>query len=239
MAQTEELISHAEEVKGIKIVFWGPSMSGKTTALSIFHAIKKREDPNQVYDFLKLEDKKTRRTVGFDHAVFGFGKKMGADGHDMKYHLFTVPGQDRFKAMRKVVTQGLDGLVIMVNSEKTEWEANKESLIELFKILGEEISNGTIAISTMLNKMDLPTDQRITSMDVGKLMVEAGVSDRLRDTHANLIETSCKDAVEDLKAHIKSGVEMTPDNRPTSVSRIIQPIQMIMREILVKKLGKK
>ncbi|MFX1511361.1 MAG: hypothetical protein ACFFCQ_02125 [Promethearchaeota archaeon] len=238
MTQAEELFSQAEETKGIKIVFWGPSMSGKTTALSIFHAIKKREDPRQVYDFLKLEDKKTRRTVGFDHAVFGFGKKMGADGHELKYHLFTVPGQDRFKAMRKVVMQGLDGLVIMINSEKAEWEANKKSLMELFEVVGKEILDGEIALSMMLNKMDLPTDQRISSIDVGRLMVEAGVADRLRDTHANLIETSCKDAVEDLKVHIRSGEQMTPDNRPATISRIIQPIQMIMREILVKQLRK-
>ncbi|MHA2166646.1 MAG: hypothetical protein ACXAAT_12365 [Candidatus Hodarchaeales archaeon] len=64
MSQNEELVFE-ESQQGIKIVFWGPTMAGKTTALSLFHAIKKKEDPESVYNFLKLEDKQTERTIWF------------------------------------------------------------------------------------------------------------------------------------------------------------------------------
>ena len=108
-------VTVGETAAGIKIVFFGPSLAGKTTTLSIFHAIRKREDPSSVYQFLKLEDKATQRTIGFDHAIFGLGDKGSSGQHDFKIHLFTVPGQDRFKAMRKVVAQGLQGLIVVID----------------------------------------------------------------------------------------------------------------------------
>ena len=47
MSQEEELVFE-ESQQGIKIVIWGPTLAGKTTALSLFHAIKKKEDPESV-----------------------------------------------------------------------------------------------------------------------------------------------------------------------------------------------
>ena len=223
---------------GIKIVFFGPSLAGKTTTLSIFHAIKKREEPDAVYQFLKLEDKATQRTIGFDHAIFGLGSKNTTGGHDFKYHLFTVPGQDRFKAMRKVVSQGLQGLVIVIDSTKTQWEANKQSLLELFQILGDEMHNGNVSVQIMLNKMDLPADMRISSFEAAQLLVETGVKKNIAEAQVNIIETSCLQAVKDLSEIIKTG-KWDPKDRPQSIQRIIQPIQMIIREILIKELRKR
>ena len=158
-------ISVEEPSAGIKIVFFGPSLAGKTTALSIFHAIKKREDPGSVYQFLKLEDRATQRTIVFDHAVFGVGEKNTNGQHDLKVHLFTVPGQDRFKEMRKVVAQGLHGCIIVIDSSKTQWEANKTSLKELFQILGPQLVDGSISVQIILNKMDLPSVELISRIE--------------------------------------------------------------------------
>lgn len=232
-----EVVS-GESSAGIKIVFFGPSLAGKTTTLSIFHAIKKREDPDSVYQFLKLEDKATQRTIGFDHAIFGLGERGTGGQHDFKYHLFTVPGQDRFKAMRKVVAQGLQGLVLVIDSSKTQWEANKTSLTELFQILGEKITDGSIAVQIMLNKMDLPQEQRITAFEAAQLLVETGVKKNIADAQVNIIETSCLQAVKDLAEIIKTG-KWDAKDRPASIQRIIQPIQMIIREILIKELRKR
>lgn len=226
-----------ETSAGIKIVFFGPSLAGKTTTLSIFHAIKKREDPDAVYQFLKLEDKATQRTIGFDHAIFGLGER-GSTGHDFKYHLFTVPGQDRFKAMRKVVSQGLQGLVIVLDSTKTQWDANKVALAELFDVLGDTITDSSVAVQIMLNKMDLPSETRITSFEAAQLLVETKVKKNIADAQVNIIETSCLQAVKDLAEMIKSG-KFDAKDRPESIQRIIQPIQMIIRDILIKELRKR
>lgn len=233
LSQEEELVFE-EAQKGIKIVFWGPTLAGKTTALSLFHAIKKKEDPESVYQFLKLEDKATERTIGFDQATFGLGT---GPGKGFKYHLFTTPGQDRFKSMRKIVVNGLHGLIVVIDSEKARWEENKDSLTELFQILGEKLYNREVKMAIMLNKMDLPADTRISAADVGKLMLEAGISDKLRDTFASTFEVSCLEALVALKEAWGKG-EWNPKLRPQPVQRIIQPIQMVIRDILISELRK-
>ena len=231
-------VAVGETSAGIKIVFFGPSLAGKTTTLSIFHAIRKREDPSSVYQFLKLEDKATQRTIGFDHAIFGLGERGSSGQHDFKIHLFTVPGQDRFKAMRKVVSQGLQGCIVVIDSSKTQWEANKAALQELFQIMGPQLQDGTISVQIMLNKMDLPADQRITSFEAAQLLVETGVKKNIGEAQVNIIEVSCLQAVKDLAEVIKAG-KFDPKDRPASIQRIIQPIQMIIREILIKELRKR
>ena len=222
----------------IKIVFFGPSLAGKTTTLSIFHAIRKREDPSSVYQFLKLEDKATQRTIGFDHAIFGLGERGSSGQHDFKIHLFTVPGQDRLKAMRKVVSQGLQGCIIVIDSSKTQWEANKIALQELFQIMGHQLQDGTISVQIMLNKMDLPAEQRINTFEAAQLLVETGVKKNIGEAQINIIEVSCLRAVQDLADVIKAG-KFDPKDRPASIQRIIQRIQMIIREILIKELRKR
>ena len=234
MSLSEDDLVFEEGQKGIKIVFWGPTLAGKTTALSLFHAIKKKEDPESVYNFLKLEDKATERTIGFDQATFGLGT---GHGREFKYHLFTTPGQDRFKSMRKIVVNGLHGLIVVIDSEKSRWDENKESLVELFDILGDKLYNREVKLAIMLNKMDLPADTRISAADVGKLMLEAGISDKLRDTFASTFEVSCLNALNNLKEAWSRG-EWNPKNRPQAVQRIIQPIQMVIRDILISELRK-
>ncbi len=230
MSQDELIFEEGQ--KGIKIVFWGPTLAGKTTALSLFHAIKKREDPESVYNFLKLEDKATERTIGFDQATFGLGT---GSGKEFKYHLFTTPGQDRFKSMRKIVVNGLHGLIVVMDSESARWEENRDSLMELFQILGDKLYSREVKMAIMLNKMDLPASTRISAADVGKLMLEAGVSDKLRDTFASTFEVSCLEALKALKEAWAKG-EWNPKNRPQPVQRIIQPIQMVIRDILISQL---
>ena len=234
LSQDEELVFE-ESQQGIKIVFWGPTMAGKTTALSLFHAIKKKEDPESVYNFLKLEDKQTERTIGFDQATFGLG---GGPGKGFKYHLFTTPGQDRFKSMRKIVINGLHGLIVVIDSERERWGENKDSLSELFDIVGDKIYSGEIKLAIMLNKMDLPVDTRINAADVGRLMIEAEVSDKLRDTFASTFEVSCLNALSELRESWQKG-EWNPKQRPQAVQRLIQPIQMVIRDILVSELQKR
>ncbi len=234
MSQNEELVFE-ETQQGIKIVFWGPTMAGKTTALSLFHAIKKKEDPESVYNFLKLEDKQTERTIGFDQATFGLG---GGPGKGFKYHLFTTPGQDRFKSMRKIVINGVQGIIVVIDSERARWDENRVSLTELFEILGTKIYSGEVKIAIMLNKMDLPSDTRISAVDVGRLMIVSGVSDKLRDTFASTFEVSCLNALNSLRESWGKG-EWNPKQRPQAVQRIIQPIQMVIRDILISELQKR
>ena len=224
-----------------KIVFWGPSMAGKTTALTVVKVLKSLEDPQNVYKFLKLEDP-TGRTLFFDQGIFGVGHNAKTGLPFLKYHVFTVPGQDRHSAQRKVVLRGVHGLIVVIDSDKTRWEENKIALKEINNIVGGKLADGSLPYYIQLNKMDLAPEERISSLEVGKLLVESGANKNLKDAAARIIETSCLQASNDLKklisTHDRSEITndkglLRKDMRPLSVQRVIKPVEAIVREIIV------
>ncbi|MFW9853979.1 MAG: hypothetical protein ACFFFG_02935 [Candidatus Thorarchaeota archaeon] len=227
-------------VPTVKIVFWGPTLAGKTTALTITKVLKSLEDPENVYKFLKLEDP-TGRTLFFDQAIFGLGRTT-AGLPIIKYHLFTVPGQERHSGQRKVVLRGAHGLVVVIDSEKSRWEENKHALKEINDLAGDKLSNGVLPFQLLLNKMDLPREQRISALEVGKLLSESGVAANLRDAAARMVEVSCLEARDDLKVLLSTGDrtkivdvdgKLKKEYRPASVSRVIKPVEGLIRDIIV------
>jgi hypothetical protein len=104
--------------------------------------------------------------------------------------------------------------------------------------MGPEITSGSISFQIMLNKMDLPTEQRISTFEAAQLLVETGIKKNIGEAQINILEVSCLQAVKDLADIIKAG-KFDPKDRPQSIQRIIQPIQMIIREILIKELRKR
>ncbi len=227
-------------VMTVKIVFWGPSMAGKTTALTIYKVLKRLEDPNNVYKFLKLEDP-SGRTLFFDQAIFGLGRNP-AGLPFLKYHCFTVPGQMRHRGQRKVVLEGVQGLVVVIDSTRERWEENKESLMELNDLIGDRIAEDNLPYVLLLNKMDLPENERISPQEVSKLLVEAGMHAKMREAHARIVAASCLEARDGLKDLLQStSTDKLKDSngrlkrelRPASVQRVIQPVEQIVREILV------
>ena len=224
----------------VKIVFWGPTLAGKTTALTITKVLKSLEDPENVYKFLKLEDP-TGRTLFFDQGIFGVGK-TAAGLPILKYHLFTVPGQERHAGQRKVVLRGAHGLICVVDSEKSRWEENKFSLKEITTLVGDKLANGALPYHIMLNKMDLPSEQRISSLEVGKMLSESGAVTSLRDAAVRIIEVSCLNARDDLKKLLSesdrskivdSNGRLKKEFRPMSVNRVIKPVESLVREIII------
>lgn len=227
----------------VKVVFWGPTLAGKTTALTIYKVLKSLEDPENVYKFLKLEDP-SGRTLFFDQAIFGLGRNTTGLPY-LKYHVFTVPGQMRHKGQRKVVLEGVQGLVVVIDSTLERWEENKESLMELKELIGEKIAQNELPYVIMLNKMDLPENERISPQEVSKLLVEAGMHNQMRDAHARIVAASCLQARDALKELLQNKSEaqlkdkdgrLKRELRPQTVQRIIQPVEQVVREILVKHL---
>lgn len=242
MSEFPPLKRDHEGVPTCKIVFWGPTMAGKTTALTIFKVLKTLEDPDNVFKWLKLEDP-TGRTLFFDQGIFGVGRDKATGLPYLKYHIFTVPGQDRHAAQRKVVLQGAHGLVVVIDSEQSRWEENKGSLIEVNNLVGDRLANGSLPYQILLNKMDLPKDERISSLEVGKLLVESGANDNLRDAAVRIIESSCLAARNDLKELLATQAReeitdaegrLKKEKRPPSVKRVALPVESLIREILIQ-----
>src|SRR5262249_48181602 len=108
----------------IKLVYYGPALSGKTTNLQQLHA---RMDPGRRGRLITL-DTMQDRTLYFDLLPLSFQSKAGLT---CKVKLFTVPGQVIHNTTRKVVLQGCDGVAFVADSQIAETKHNNESFANL------------------------------------------------------------------------------------------------------------
>ena len=128
----------------IKIVFYGPSLSGKTTALRwLFGNIRSLAKGKivEIHDELG-------RTTFFDFVPVTASEKMVFD-------VFTVAGQRRHAASRIKVLRDCDGLIFMADSTPEQMNENLASIQELRIALGTD-RMATLPIVVSLNKRDLP-----------------------------------------------------------------------------------
>ncbi|MEF8822789.1 MAG: GTPase domain-containing protein [Desulfohalobiaceae bacterium] len=138
----------------VKIVYYGPSRGGKTTNLDYVY--------NQMDNRLKTDmvSIKTHgdRTLFFDFLPFDIGQVMG---YDLKIMLYTVPGQVKYNATRKLVLRGVDGLVFVADAMEIRRDYNIQSLENLYENLKEyNIDTHNLPIIMQYNKIDL-SDQGI------------------------------------------------------------------------------
>jgi mutual gliding-motility protein MglA len=142
----------------IKLVYYGPALSGKTTNLQQLHA---HLDPKKRSRLLTL-DTKEDRTLYFDLLPLTI---KSASGTTVKVKLFTVPGQVIHNTTRKVVLQGVDGIAFIADSQIVETKNNNESFANLRQNLKENrLDKEIIPIVIQFNKRDLPkvrSDQEI------------------------------------------------------------------------------
>lgn len=133
----------------LKLVYYGPALSGKTTNLLRLHdqlSEKSRGD-------LMLLDTKDDRTIYFDLLPFFF---VAPSGFKIKLKVYTVPGQVKHDATRKAVLQRADGVAFIADSQLSETANNFESFQNLEKnlaLVGLDIEKLPLVIQ--FNKRDL------------------------------------------------------------------------------------
>jgi len=135
----------------LKIVYYGPAMSGKTTNLETIYA---RVDPRYRSELVSLKTHQDR-TLFFDFLQLEMGK-VGA--MTPKLHLYTVPGQAYYSASRRLVLKGADGVVFVADSASERLEDNLESWKSMrshLKSLHMPIDQ--LPLVVQFNKQDLAT----------------------------------------------------------------------------------
>jgi signal recognition particle receptor subunit beta len=134
----------------LKIVYYGPALSGKTTNLQQLHAML---DPETRGKMVTL-DTKDDRTLYFDFLPIEFGTSTG---FAVKLKVFTVPGQVMHKSTRKVVLAGADAVAFIADSQRASSSANAYSYRDMEANLK---SNGldfdALPKVIQFNKRDLP-----------------------------------------------------------------------------------
>jgi signal recognition particle receptor subunit beta len=140
----------------IKIVFYGPSLSGKTTALRWLFANVRSLSKGKI---VEVADE-LGRTTFFDFVPISASEKIVFD-------VFTVAGQRRHASNRIAVLRDADGLIFMADSTPEQMNENLASIGELRLAMGTD-RMATLPIVVALNKRDvanaLPIDYMVTMM---------------------------------------------------------------------------
>lgn len=134
----------------LKLVYYGPALSGKTTNLQQLHRLMGGATGS---DLVSL-DTRDDRTLFFDLLPLRFRTEGGLA---IKLKLFTVPGQVIHNATRKIVLQGADGVAFIADSRVSETRGNNESFANLKHNLKQNgLSFDDVAVVIQFNKRDLP-----------------------------------------------------------------------------------
>lgn len=133
----------------LKVVYYGPAMSGKTTNIEQIHA---HVDPSRRSELVSLKNNEDR-TLFFDFLQLELGK---INGLTPKIHLYTVPGQTFYEASRKVVLRGADGVVFVADSAPDRMPDNQSMFENMYEHFSQLNLPADLPVVVQFNKQDLP-----------------------------------------------------------------------------------
>ena len=143
-------INFAQKQVNAKIVYYGPGMSGKTTNLEVIHQRAPDGNRGELTSISTDGD----RTLFFDFMPLDLGTVAGMR---TCFQIYTVPGQVYYNSTRKLVLQGVDGVIFVADSSPDMMEENLESMKNLETNLieyGRSIEDLPLVIQ--YNKRDIP-----------------------------------------------------------------------------------
>lgn len=142
-------INYASKEIYFKIVYYGCGMCGKTTNLQYIHntipsgrkgnlvSLATEGDRTLFFDFLPVDAIKIQDFI-------------------TKFQLYTVPGQVFYNSTRKMVLKGVDGIVLVLDSQWEKAEENVESFLNLQENLADYNYNlDEMPCVLQFNKCDL------------------------------------------------------------------------------------
>jgi len=118
------LINPKKKEVQVKLVYYGPGRGGKTSNLEYVYYKYKKHINGKLTSINTHGD----RTLFFDYLPLEVGK---IKGYNVKLQVYTVPGQVKYKATRKLVLRGVDGIVFVADSMVLRQQSNIVSLQDL------------------------------------------------------------------------------------------------------------
>jgi signal recognition particle receptor subunit beta len=152
----------AREV-AIKLVYYGPALSGKTTNLKALHELTRSDSRGRLMTLETKDD----RTLFFDLLPLVFKADTTEGGSmSLRVKVFTVPGQVVHASTRRLVLQGADAVAFIADSQIAETENNAASFVDLrnnLKELGRSLRDVPLVIQ--FNKRDLANVRNDAEID--------------------------------------------------------------------------
>ncbi len=153
------LFNYATKEITLKIVYYGPGLSGKTTNLQYLHSVL---DPKRRGKLLSLSTE-ADRTLFFDFLPVELGK---IQDFSIRFQLYTVPGQVRYNATRRLVLKGADAVVFVADSQRDKLEENIESLQNMREnLIANNLNPDDIPLVMQYNKRDLDNVMSLTELN--------------------------------------------------------------------------
>lgn len=176
-------INYSAKEINCKIVYYGPGLCGKTTNLQFIH---KKTTPDRKGKLISLATE-TERTLFFDFLPLALGD---IKGFNVRFHLYTVPGQVYYAASRKLILKGVDGLVFVADSQIERTDANVESLDDLRMNLDEHgFDMDKLPFTLQLNKRDLPNVVPVDEMNMLLNSRQVPIFEAVATTGVGVFET--------------------------------------------------
>jgi len=142
----------------VKIVYYGPAMSGKTTSIKyLFSHFGMERNLTSI-------DSTVGRTLFFDFGVLQF---QGSEWI-LKFLLYSATGQDFYASTRPATLNGVDGIIFILDAQIEYLEHNIRSWKELMELFAEELYDIPIVFS--LNKCDLKNVEKISIDTINRNM---------------------------------------------------------------------
>ena len=194
----------AERQLTLKLVYYGPPLSGKTSNLRALHGAVDKLNRGR----LMTLDTRDDRTVFFDLLPMFFR----ISGFSFRIKVYTVPGQPVHEATRRVVLAGADGVVFVADSRPDQVTANRTSWHNLVANL-DSLGLTGVPVLVQYNKRDLPGAIAITDADRfgiahGRLLEAcAKRGDGVVATFFELVDRAWNFLDQDLKLADKLGID--------------------------------
>ena len=155
----------------LKIVYYGPGKSGKTTNLFYIYNNYRAQIRSKMVTIDTYGD----RTLFFDFLPFNLGK---VNGFNLIVQLYTVPGQEKYDATRKLILNGVDGIVFVADLMNVRRNKNIRSLNSLNKhLIKQNKSIFKMPLIFQFNKVDLANNcipvlnEKILCSDLNKKLM--------------------------------------------------------------------
>lgn len=144
-------INHNTKQIHCKVVYYGPSLGGKTTNIRWAYQATEQDQKTK----LVALNTDVERTLFFDFLPLNVGEIRG---YQTRFHLYSVPGQVIYDASRKLIIKGLDGVVFVADSQAERMDENLQALKNLEKNLeAQGLDINEIPLVFQYNKRDLPS----------------------------------------------------------------------------------
>ena len=156
-------IDFRERQLTLKLVYYGPPLSGKTTNLAFLHSRVEAGNRGRLMSLDTRDD----RTLFFDLLpIFFQTSKLS-----FRVKVYTVPGQPLHEATRRVVLGGVDGVAFIADSQRTQIRANNASYSDLQRNLETvSLDSDEVPVVVQYNKRDL--DDVVSEQEISALRAD-------------------------------------------------------------------